>query len=92
LRQAHPDTPILLVEDSNFRNSTPTWKGKALREIYERLKAEGIGQLYFVTNEGMLGDDHEGTVDGCHPNDLGMMRQALTLIKTLTPILQSAKK
>lgn len=92
LRQTHPDTPILLVEDSSFRNITPTEKGRILRVIHERLKAEGMNQLYFVTNEGMLGDDGEGTVDGCHPNDLGMMRQAAILIKTLTPILPSTRR
>jgi len=92
LRQVHPDTPILLVEDSSFRNTTPTGKGKILREIHERLKAEGMGQIYFLANTGMLGDDWEGTVDGCHPNDLGMMRQAVSLIKTLAPILRNTRR
>lgn len=92
LRQAHPDTPILLVEDSSFNNITPTEKGRILRVIHEQLKAEGIKQLYFIANEGMLGDDGEGTVDGCHPNDLGMMRQAAIFIKELAPILRNARK
>jgi lysophospholipase L1-like esterase len=36
----------------------------------------------------MLGDDGEGTVDGTHPTDLGMARQAKVLIRCLKPILQ----
>jgi len=91
LRTAHPDTPILLVEDSNFKNITPTPKGYILRSIYEKLKKQDIKNLYFLSNESMLGKDGEGTVDGCHPNDLGMMRQADVFIKALLPILQRQK-
>ena len=38
----------------------------------------------------MLGGDGEGTVDGVHPNDLGMMRQAVVFSKCLAGILGSA--
>jgi 6-phosphogluconolactonase len=88
LRQEHPKTPILLVEDSSVGNLTPTAKGQVLRDIYEELKAQGIANLYFLANRGMLGEDGEGTVDGCHPNDLGMMRQAAVFTKSLARILQ----
>ena len=47
-----------------------------LRKIHQILTAEGVKNLHFLSNAGMLGDDAEGTVDGCHPNDLGMQRQA----------------
>lgn len=92
IRQVHPDTPIVLVEDSNFRNITPTGKGMILREIYEQLKKEEVKEIYFVANEGMLGEDCDGTVDGCHPNDLGMMRQAAAMIKALSTIINEAKE
>ena len=91
LRETHPDTPILLVEDSSFRNLTPTAKGRILRAIHKKLtEQEGIGNLYFLANQGMLGEDGEGTVDGCHPNDLGMMRQAAIFTGSLTRILQTS--
>jgi hypothetical protein len=44
---------------------------------------EGVKDLHFLPSQGMLGDDDEGTVDGCHPNDLGMMRQADAFVKSL---------
>ncbi len=91
LRAAHPDTPILLAEDCSVRNVCPTEKGTILRKIYEKLTAEGIQNLYFLSNEGMLGDDTEGTVDGCHPNDLGMMRQAEVFAQALAPLLGKGK-
>ncbi len=92
LRKAHPDTPILLVEDSHFKNITPTGNGLLLRTIYEKLVNDGVKGLHFLSNEGMLGDDFEGTVDGCHPNDLGMMRQAAVFLKALPPLLPSSEQ
>ncbi|MBN2411403.1 SGNH/GDSL hydrolase family protein [candidate division KSB1 bacterium] len=87
LREIRPDTPILLVEDSNVKN-VPTPKGDILREIYAKLKDRGCKNLYLLPNTGMLGEDADGTVDGCHPNDLGMSRQAAVFVKCLGPILE----
>jgi hypothetical protein len=87
LRAAHPATPILLVEDSSVSNTTPTEKGAILREIYEDLRSEGITGLHFLSNRDMLGADGDGTVDGCHPNDVGMLRQAAVFSRSLSAIL-----
>jgi hypothetical protein len=89
LRASRPRTPILLAEDSSFRNLCPTEKGRVLREIYGKLTAEGVKGLYFLSSEGMLGEDGEATVDGCHPTDLGMMRQAEVFVEFLRPIVRS---
>ena len=87
LRAARPDTPILLAEDSNFQGISPTPRGVALRKSLENLEAAGVKGLHFLPNHGMLGDDGEGTVDGVHPNDLGMMRLAAMFTKALAPLL-----
>jgi len=87
LRQARPDTPILLAEDCSVRNTTPTEKGALLRTIYQELKADGVTDLHFLSNQNMLGDDGDGTVDGVHPNDLGMTRQAAVFTQSLAVIL-----
>lgn len=86
LRKAHPTTPILLVEDSQVRD-TPTHKGNVLRGIFDKLRAAGDKNLYFLSNVGMMGEDGEGTVDGAHPNDLGMMRKAGVFAKAIRPLL-----
>ncbi len=88
LRLARPNTPIVLAEDSSVQNICPTEKGRLLRAIYKNLVAGGIENLHFLSNQNMLGDDGDGTVDGCHPNDLGMARQAIVFTKALTPVLQ----
>lgn len=87
LRKHHPETPILLVEDTSFENISPTAKGRFLRSVYMELKQEGVKHLVFLSNKDMLGGDYEGTVDGVHPNDLGMMRQAQVFKTKLRSIL-----
>ncbi len=90
LRTTRPSTSILLVEDSSVRN-VPTPKGDILRKIFADLKAQGDMNLYMLSNTGMLGEDGEGTVDGVHPNDLGMARQAAVFKTCLESILLQSK-
>ena len=96
LRAAHPNTPILLVEDRNYtdsffnagkreRNDT---NQAALKKEFEKLKAAGVEQLYYLEGKDLLGDDGEGTVDSSHPTDLGFMRQAEAFHKVLNDILK----
>ena len=78
LQQKRPGTPILLAEDCNPFDSAPTSKARLLRGIYDKLKAEDAARwknLHYLEAKDMLGHDGEGTVDGCHPTDLGMERQ-----------------
>jgi hypothetical protein len=91
LKQKRPDVPVLLVEGYYFendfiepKNSEPEKKRIELRHAYNDLKKSGIKDLYYKKGDGLIGYDHEGTVDGIHPNDLGMLRMA----KALKPIIQ----
>jgi lysophospholipase L1-like esterase len=94
LRAAHPSTPIVLAEDRRVTNEwirphlqqSHTENHRALSEIYEALKKEGIRALYYVHGDGMLGDDTEGATDGSHPSDLGFLRQA----DAFEPVLRAA--
>lgn len=94
LREARPDTPIILVEDRSFTNS---WIFKARRDrhsenraslirAFDLLVSSGVKQLYYIEGENLLGDDTEGATDGSHPNDLGFMRQA----DLFEPVLRKA--
>jgi lysophospholipase L1-like esterase len=87
LREARPDTPILLVEDRTYAN-TPFILSKqerhkeargALRQAYNKLIEAGFKRLGYVEGESLLGDDRDDTTDGSHPNDLGFFRQANAL-------------
>lgn len=99
LREAHPDTPIVLVEDRSYASSFLVTSQRnrnlssraALQAEYEKLIAAGDKHLYYITGEGMLGYDGEGTADSSHPNDLGFMRQADAFAEVIGPLLGSAK-
>lgn len=96
LRQAHPQTPIVLVEEviypnakfvqfqqeRNVRNNT------ALKAAYARLRKAGVKQLYYLPSDNLLGKDGEATVDGVHPTDLGFLRMA----ETIEPVLRRLLK
>lgn len=94
LRSRHPQTPIVLVEDRSYadaflvaskreRNETSR---AALRAEFEKLRAAGDHNLYYIEGEHLVGDDGEGTVDSSHPTDLGFMRQAAAFRTVLEPL------
>ncbi len=95
LRQAHPDTPILFVEDRSYTDSFLVASKRqrnadsraALKAAYERLTKTGTKHLAYLTGNQLLGDDGEGTVDSSHPTDLGFVRQADAFEKALKPLL-----
>lgn len=87
LRDARPETPILMVEDRTYANAPFVLSKQtrhkeardALRAAYQRLIKDGFKQLGYIDGDTMLGDDRDDTTDGSHPNDLGFFRQANTL-------------
>ena len=92
LLSAHPKTPILLADESWFDARGGTEKTKIVRSVMEKLQHEGARNLHFLPNLGMLGNDFEGTVDGVHPNDLGMMRMADVFAPAIENILSQRGK
>lgn len=101
LREARPNTPILLVEDRAMSNS---WILPGQQDFHRRNRAElkkafdelspNDPNLYYMSAENILGEniDFDGTVDASHPNDLGMYRQTDALEAALKPILEKSKK
>jgi hypothetical protein len=96
LRAVRPETPIVLVEDRRNtnswilpkRNQLHTDNHAALRECFDKLKAEGVKRLFYVAGDDLLGHDAEGATDGSHPNDLGFVRQA----DVMEPVIRAALK
>ena len=97
LRAAHPKTQIVLVEniaytDGDFvglRRERYTRANARLREVYAQLRRNGDKNLLYVSAEGLLGADTEGTVDGTHPTDLGFLRMADAIEPALRRALKS---
>ena len=95
LKQKRPEIPVLLVEAfyyvSGFgdpKKSDNEKKNVELHRAFNTLKESGIKNIYYKKGDGLIGDDDEGTVDGVHPNDLGMMRMAEALEPAIEKIIK----
>ncbi len=92
LRERRPDVPVLFIESPMFpgylfdMNEEKTLKEKnaVLREYYERLKAQGVKNIYYFESKDILTEDRQGTVDGYHFTDLGFDRYA----RNLKPVIE----
>ncbi len=96
LREAQPTTPVVLVENIKYqrgwfvestRNSYVE-KNIELRAAYDRLRAEGVEELYYIPCDDLLGNDAEATVDGVHATDLGFMRMADEIGPVVAEVLE----
>ncbi len=72
LRRLRPDTPIVMAEWCDVYCRSGDARDEFMRDLYARLVAEGWKNLVYLPKDKMYTGDLEGTVDGCHPNDLGM--------------------
>lgn len=96
IREKHPNAPIIVMQsvirESGYFNKQLGEKVKqqniAIKEEVQKLLDKGIDKLYFIAADDFLGKDHEGTVDGTHPNDLGFDR----MIEVIQPRLQDILK
>jgi lysophospholipase L1-like esterase len=83
LRAKRPEVPILLAEHAGYTDEgiNPVRRNyfevvnQILRESFDKLKADGIDQIYLLPKKD-FDQDIETMVDGTHPSDLGMMRYA----------------
>jgi len=91
LAKARPKTPIYMVENVIFPPAIVDTKTAAdlkeenayWAELYKKLRKEGYRNIKYIPAKGLIGDDGECTVDGCHMTDLGFMRMAEGLLKRL---------
>lgn len=82
IRKSHPKTPIIIIQSIVREHGFFDQKvGKTVKEQNENIEKEfrvlqqsGMKDIYFIPSDNLLGNDHEGTVDGTHPNDIGFSR------------------
>ncbi len=81
IRATHPDIPVIFITRPGIRyNAEEVARRKVVKATYEHAKARGEN-VYFVDGEqifAIFGGDG-GSVDGCHPNDLGFACVAAAL-------------
>ncbi len=99
LQGKHPETPVLLTEhccgvpktemDTSLLKKYK-WSSNVLAEAFAILKKDGVKNIYLLTDEA-IGFNEENTVDGTHPNDIGMMKYAKAYEKIIREILKEEK-
>lgn len=95
IRKHNPDAPIIVMQsviresgyfDQKLGTKVKQQNINASKEFFKQYKA-GMQNIYFIFADKLLGDDHEGTVDGTHPNDLGFHRMIEVIRPQIIDIL-----
>lgn len=89
LRKAHPDMPILMVENLLYTPEDPL--NVANRKAYDELKKQGVKHLEYLRGDIQLEGPENATVDGVHPTDLGFLRVAQTYYPKLKRMLSEGR-
>ena len=100
LRDAHPDVPVIFIEDVIFPH---TLFDSAIRKevedknfeqkaLFDRLKKQGEKQIYFIPAAKMTMPDGESTADTIHLTDLGMQRYVDLVLPVIRKALRKARK
>lgn len=92
---AHPNTPMIFLQtikrdighfDLGARKRNDNQREAAEREMAK--VCQKYRNVYFINPGLYVGEDHEGTVDGTHLNDLGTQRTIEMVLPKLKKILK----
>ena len=94
IREANPNVPILILS-----RPEPVLTGNAQisRDVIEKTcldsRANGDENVYFLDGPALMKiAGFDGTVDGCHPNDLGFYSMAEAIVEALKPVFDKYNK
>ena len=93
LCSARRNTPVILLTDANRRNAwlyrqnviAHNQKRETAARIVKRLQQE-FPLLSLIDMQHAMGKDYEGTIDGIHPDELGVWRFTTHLIRELKKV------
>ena len=90
IRQKNPELPIVILSRPKF---TLTQEEKERLEIIRKTYVDAVSSedknVFLIDGATLMKyAKNDGTVDGCHPNDLGFYSMAKALIPTLKSILK----
>ena len=89
VRKAHPDIPIIMMSRPKYYLTTEEKERFAIiRQTYGNAIAAGDSNVYLLDGRQLMEmAKNEGTVDDCHPTDLGFASMAKALGEVLAKIL-----
>lgn len=96
MHNTHPDIPLIFIatvyrENRNFslKNEKYEQDKMDMAEQMMQIATKKYKNVYFIQPKTLTGYDHETSVDGVHPSDMGYTRWAKTIEK---PVLKILKK
>lgn len=95
LQHKRPGVPILLTAHDGYTDEAinlvrrDQYQGvnMALQTVFDSLSKQGSKEIYLLSKVE-INQDIESTVDGVHPNDIGMMNYALAYEKKIREIFK----
>ena len=92
IRAKHPDLPIVMVSkpDWSFYEIDCTNRRNVIMQTYSDAIAEGDKNVFFVDGRSHFAacrDRYACTVDGCHPNDLGMYYMSVSVTDAIKSLI-----
>lgn len=96
LRDRHPDTPIIFIEDPKFPaipinkkiTAEVERKNAAIRQVYKKMVENGMTNTYYIEQINLQPEDGDATSDEYHYTDIGFRKYC----DTLKPILKQLLK
>ena len=96
IREKHPETPVILVENILYPHMYFDQKvhylihekNETLNRIFQEQKKKGDKNIYYVKADKLIGNSQETTVDGVHLTDLGFQVMA----ENLYPVIRKKLK
>ena len=88
IREQNPDLPFIMISKPDYRPHQPARRA-VIMESYRKALAAGDKNVYFLDGSAFFtGAEREAcTMDGTHPNDLGLYRMAKGMEHLLRRIL-----
>ncbi|MCR4718098.1 MAG: SGNH/GDSL hydrolase family protein [Firmicutes bacterium] len=89
IRKKNPDLPIIMMSRPNYiLTEEEKQRLCVVKATYDNAKAAGDENVYFISGQELCAIcKNEGTVDGCHPTDLGFFSIAQVLGDIIEKIL-----
>ena len=91
IREVHPELPVLFLSAPKYEAFGEfIYKKAIIKETYENALANGDKNVYFIPGNELMRDEigYDGSVDNCHPTDLGFFSMAHRIIPVLKEILK----
>ncbi len=91
IREKHPNLPILMMtRPKYYLNDEEKERFEIVKKTYENAANRGDKNVYFIPGPKLMEKAlNEGTVDDCHPTDLGFYSMADAIEPVLKEILEN---